>query len=231
MIATWLKYNTSLKSNDDGESLSAKTRLLRAERDLFETYAKHYQSEWHTNLERTFYLDWVQSQLTENDLFCSISEEKICESIAKYQTMKSDEEKLAAKIIKFYSGKIQEMQDDAAQMSAEYDMQIEENELRYQIVTNERRRFDQMKENEEKFYENRAKEISDYLAMRQKKAADKALKILQETKATFIQAWWRGTMVRHFLGPFKSFKKRALKIRKEMRQARAGKNKKNQARK
>jgi hypothetical protein len=56
-------------------------------------------------------------------------------------------------------------------------------------------------------YQRHQNEIDAYLAHRKKEAAQAAHDAYLYHVATVIQAWWRGTMVRRGLGPYKKIKK------------------------
>jgi hypothetical protein len=102
--------------------------------------------------------------------------------------------------------------------------------MEYQIALNEQRRLQQTVESEHEKFAKREIELKNYNEMKQKKAADEKLRELQEIKVVVIQAWWRGEMVRHHIGIFRAFKKRAKMIKKSFRDARA-QSKKNKKRK
>jgi len=155
----------------------------------------------------------------------SIKVEKIEERTKKLDFMTLNELNCGTSISNFYSYKTKELYDEASNMSTLFDQKMEELELRFQIAKSERKESEEMVEKEKKFFESRQKQIDDYLAHKAKKAADKKLRELQEAKSITIQAWWRGIMVRCYLGSFKKFKKRARKIRQEMRAAKSQKSK------
>lgn len=52
-------------------------------------------------------------------------------------------------------------------------------------------------------YEQRKEQIEAYLEYKEKKRLEAELLALQHRSATKIQAWWRGCMVRHCLGPYR----------------------------
>lgn len=56
-------------------------------------------------------------------------------------------------------------------------------------------------------YQQHQNEIEAYLAHKEKEAAKAAHDTFLYHVATVIQAWWRGTMVRRGLGPYKKIKK------------------------
>jgi hypothetical protein len=151
--------------------------------------------------------------------------DKIKERTRKLDFKMLNELNCGTSISNFYDRKTKELYDEASDVSNMYDKKMEELELRFQIAKSERQEAKEMAENEKQIFESRQKQIDDYLAHKAKKAADKKLRELQEAKSITIQAWWRGVMVRCYLGSFKKFKKRARKIRREMRDAKSQKNK------
>jgi hypothetical protein len=56
-------------------------------------------------------------------------------------------------------------------------------------------------------YEQRQNKIDAYLAHKEREAAKAEHEAYLCIMATVIQAWWRGTMVRRGLGPYKRSKK------------------------
>lgn len=56
-------------------------------------------------------------------------------------------------------------------------------------------------------FTGRQKEIEDYLATKEDLRRSKEREEYLNKMATKIQAWWRGTMVRRHLGPYKYFSK------------------------
>ena len=110
-------------------------------------------------------------------------------------------------------------------MSIEYDKHMEDAELRYQIISEEKRKFDILVDQENEKFQTKQKAVNDYLEFKRRRAAAKKLHDLQEFNILIIQSWWRGELVRHFLGPFKAYKKRSKKIKRQMRLEKKGKKK------
>lgn len=55
-------------------------------------------------------------------------------------------------------------------------------------------------------FDQHQQEIDDYLQYRKEKEEKEAHEMFLNMTATRIQAWWRGTMVRRCLGPFRKKK-------------------------
>ncbi|KAL0269275.1 UNVERIFIED_CONTAM: hypothetical protein PYX00_007071 [Menopon gallinae] len=56
-------------------------------------------------------------------------------------------------------------------------------------------------------FNDRQKEMEDYLKFKEERRAEEERERFINECATKIQAWWRGTMVRKGLGPYKRRKK------------------------
>lgn len=182
---------------------------------------KHQELEFEMELEKTFGIKWIEAQVRQQELRLLNDEKRISEKVFNVTNETCQMEEASFKICKFYNQKIKELQEDTMRMNAEYESRIENVEIEYQIALNEKRQLQQMIQSAHEKFAEREIELKNYHEMKQKKADDKRLRELQEIKIVVIQAWWRGAMVRHHLGKFKAFKKRAKKIKKEFRVAKA----------
>lgn len=188
---------------------------------LYEWKCAYHQSDYDLNLEKRFQVAWIESQVAQNDLRLKKIENGTHKKIATMKISRLTEKKAFHKIKSFYRKKIDELQAEVKRMSNEYDKQIDEVEFRYQIAAEDKKRYEQMVDSEMKLYAKREQEMLDYVAMKEKKAADNKLREMQEAKALKIQSWWRGEMVRKFRGPFKLYKLRSRAIKDAKRREKA----------
>lgn len=130
-----------------------------------------------------------------------------------------DIEDVYFKVSKFYNVKTKELQDEDKRLSAEYDFQIDNVETQFQIASSAKKELMQIIQAEQKKFDEREREMKAYLEAKRMKESEEKLLALQSVKVVVIQAWWRGNMVRKHLGQFKTFMKRARKIKNEFRDA------------
>lgn len=203
-------------------------RERREEADLinesFQTAEMHYQHEMDLSVETKYVESWFQSQLRQKELALMKSEEEANKELLETTIQKFATENVSFKICKFYRQRIKELQDENTKMSAEYFIQLENYEMEFEIATKIKKDLDLMIQTEQENFAQRDKEMIEYQLKKRQKETDKKLLDLQQAKAIVIQAWWRGVMVRQFLGRFKAFKKRARQMKKKNKGA-AKKNK------
>lgn len=193
--------------------------------EVYKTTLNYYKTQQDSLIDVKLTKKWIDARVRQKELKFAKKLEKTNKNAQKFEFLALQEWGCGRAVESYYTHKIKELDDESARMSALYDKKMEELELRFQMAKNERRESEEQAENEKKIFESRQKQIDDYLAHKAKVAADKKLRELQEVKSIRIQAWWRGVMVRCYLGSFKKFKKRARKIRQEMRAAKSQKNK------
>lgn len=109
-------------------------------------------------------------------------------------------------IAKFMRISMEEYKEDIEMWKKRY---VEEKERKGVEVEEMRVKLAEMKESLKDLrsrYAGRQKEIEDYLEYKEekKRKAEELARLNKE--ATKIQAWWRGTMVRRGLGPYKKKK-------------------------
>ena len=184
-----------------------------------------YQSMIECNMEKRYVDSWIQSQLSQIEIALLYEEEEADERHFGFSHNTYNENDVQTKTEKFYRVQIEEMTEQTDKMNIEYDKHMEEAELKYQIISEEKRKFDIFVDQENEKFETKQKAINDYLDFKKRRAAAKKLLDLQEYNIVIIQAWWRGELVRHFLGKFKAYKKRSNKIKRQMRLEKKGKKK------
>lgn len=225
----WIKINTIIKSykrqKHAVENLKYVHELVNREDEdktdnsdelYFQWKCNYHQNVYDIKYQKNFQLSWIKSQVQQNEFRLNLIENKTKSEVANFKEKKLKEQKVFRRIKNFYNLKIKELQEEVKRMNAEYDKQIDEVELRYQIAVEEKKRFQQSIDNEMKFFTQREQEIKDFIVLREKKAADKKLREMQELKAVKLQSWWRGEMVRKFKGPFKFYKRRAQEVHDEL---------------
>lgn len=186
----------------------------------------YYQSLIGGNMEKRYIHSWIQSQLCQNEIILRNEEDDADERLFEFTHKTFDENDVQSKTEKFYHLQIEELTNSAEKMNIEHDKYMEEAEMKYQIVSEEKRKFDILVDLENEQFQKKQIAINEYLNYKKRRDAAKKLHDLQEFNIVIIQAWWRGELVRHFLGPFKAYKKRSKKIKRQMRLEKKGKNKK-----
>ena len=193
--------------------------------ELMQQDVIYYQSMVGCNMEKRYVDSWIQSQLSQNEITLRNKEDEAEERLFGFSHDTFNEKDVQANTEKFYRVQIEEMTIAADKMSIEYDKHMEDAELRYQIISEEKRKFDILVDQENEKFQTKQKAVNDYLEFKRRRAAAKKLHDLQEFNILIIQSWWRGELVRHFLGPFKAYKKRSKKIKRQMRLEKKGKKK------
>ncbi|CAO1322204.1 unnamed protein product [Diamesa serratosioi] len=183
----------------------------------------YYQSLISCNMEKRYIHSWIQSQLCQNEITLRHEEDDADERLFQFSHNTFDENDVQAKTEKFYHQQIEEMKKATEKMNIEYHKRMEEADMKYQLVSEEKRKFDILVNLEYEQFENKQTAINEYLDFKRRRAAAKKLHDLQEFNIVIIQAWWRGELVRHFLGPFKAFKKRSKNVKRQMRLQKKGK--------
>lgn len=178
--------------------------------ELMQQDVNYYQSMIECNMEKRYVDSWIQSQLSQNEKTLHYEQDEANERLFGFSHDTFNENDVQAKTEKFYRVQIEEMTKEADKMSIEYDKHMEEAELRYQIISEEKRKFDILVDQENEKFQTKQNAVNDYLEFKRRRAAAKKLHDLQEFNILIIQSWWRGELVRHFLGPFKAYE-----IRKE----------------
>lgn len=206
-LGTQKEYDQQKEANVDNE--------------LFNQHILHYKDQLDNKLEKNFNETWVKAQCRQNEIELNNEEERINDQLLDVARKTYETDDVYFKTSKFYIETIKQFQEQADLISTEYDIQVERFETELQIASNERRQMKVIMEAEHEAFEQREREMSKYLNEKQKKAEAKKLCELQEVKVIVIQAWWRGEMVRHHFGHFKSFKKRAREIKKEFQAIKA----------
>ncbi|KAG5676096.1 hypothetical protein PVAND_005950 [Polypedilum vanderplanki] len=192
-----------------------------------QTYLNFFENEQNLQINKSFNYKMLASRENQVNLKAEKDESKVLKNIKEIEDLMENEKVVTKKVIDFYSLKTKELRNEAQRMSILYDKELEEKELKLQIVKNNRKHYFEMIKQEEEKFAQRQNAIDSYLAEKQRKAEEKKLREMQEEASTLLQAWWRGLMVRLYKGPFKIYKKRARQIRREMRMAKiAEKNKK-----
>lgn len=224
-IYTVKKYSKAKKNLEEIERKFEKIqedqrdKMKDIEKSLLQEIFQFNQTKQNVDSEKRFAEKYIESQVRQSELRILNKENSLTEKIKNLNFMISKEMLTGEAVENFYTYKIDFLNEESKRMSIEYERKMEEAELQYQITKNEKRRSDELIESEKKIFEFRQKQIDDYLAMKAKKEAEIKLRELQEAKSIMLQSWWRGLMVRYYLGSFKKFKKRARKIRLEMRAA------------
>lgn len=221
----WIELSSTIKNHKRQkqavENLKYVLELIKKEKEdkidkseelLFQSKCNYHQNVYDIKYQKKFQLSWLQSQIEQNEFRLNLMESKTRSEIQNFNNKIKNERENFRRIKNFYTQKIQELQSETKRMNAEYDKQIDEVELRYQIAVEEKKRFQQSIDNEMKFFAQREQEIKDFILAREKKAADKKLREMQELKAVKLQSWWRGEMVRKFKGPYKVYKRRAQEV-------------------
>ena len=191
--------------------------------DVWKQKIEKCQKAENLSNQMRFNTDWIDSQLNQQKILIQKSLNKADTEIIKTAVDQAVTTDACMNISHFYVVKIAELKASTEKMENEYENYAETIETDYQKAVGDKRQLLGAIESDKQFYMKRQEEIENYVSEKRRKAAEKELLQLHETNAIVIQAWWRGILVRKYLGPFKAFKKRAKQIRKEFRERRKAK--------
>ncbi|KAK4880373.1 hypothetical protein RN001_008519 [Aquatica leii] len=147
--------------------------------------------------------EWEESRLEQNDLQLDYAEVFYTRSINNFKTDIDREMRINAEI----EGFILEIQQDHTQQiqhwMERYDTEIEVRDTEIQMLKEKREdQFNRLHQLSELFEQHR-NDINSYLAVKEIRRLEEELRQKQIRAAIRIQAWWRGTMYRKCLGPYR----------------------------
>ena len=149
---------------------------------------KRYVENWEISRHEQF----VHQEVTKEDQLCDDSE--------KYQVTIRDEF-IASKFICDYEDEYRDwLETSLDEWMDRYDIEFEDLESKILITNKDLTNLEENIKFYEKTFLDHKKEMEDYVE-------DKRIRKLHNEMATKIQAWWRGTLVRKKLGPYRELKK------------------------
>lgn len=159
-----------------------------------------------------------QNILSQQELQIQINEKKANDQLLMTAIDETYSKDAYFKIIKFYRVKMKELKEEILEMENNYNEFIESVETKLQEGVSEQRRLLKTINRERELFEERKTQLENY-------ELEKRQFFEERTKAVVIQAWWRGTMVRRNLGPFKKLRKGKKKKKSKKKKKAGNKNK------
>ncbi|XP_046989973.1 dynein regulatory complex protein 9 isoform X1 [Schistocerca americana] len=153
------------------------------------------------------YVDhWERARQSQNLLKYNLQERHLTEAIEELEGQSSTEVKVGEAVERYINESQNKLLQEIDDWHHRYITELEERQLHISKLTEQREQHFQELEDLAVLYQKHQEEIRDYLefvAERERKAAEE---IFINMTATRIQAWWRGTMVRRGLGPYRKKK-------------------------
>lgn len=189
-------------------------KATAVDNDLFNSRILQCKLEHELEVEKTYIISWVDTQVRQQIM--KLSDDEKNEKLVDVSLKSSATDDAYYRTCKFYGEKIKKLNSEFRNINSEYDLQLEQVETDLQIALNERKNQLRDVQIERESFKKREEEMKSYQEAKTKKEAEKKLRELQEVKSVVIQSWWRGVMVRSHHGKPKAFKQRAKQLKKSL---------------
>ncbi|XP_031627750.1 dynein regulatory complex protein 9 [Contarinia nasturtii] len=192
-----LKHNR--KKNED--------LILKLDEDLFNLKTECENREKTNRFEANMVKKWENARQEQVDAVFNHELKTLYQSRDDYEEKTERELVVINEILAFYRAKCTKLEDSIKSWQQRYE--TERIELDEQIKHTE----DNIEDVKSKYelirhqYEERAKFIEEYYIEQKQLEEIRKMEASKQKAATKIQAWWRGTMVRKQLGPYRPKKK------------------------
>ncbi|XP_072264452.1 dynein regulatory complex protein 9 [Pyxicephalus adspersus] len=198
--------------------LQSRTELIAHLKDqLQEMKAK-------TNMEGKYVKKDTELQVSQTQKKCSIAESDLQMEIQKIKEKMDEETRVHVEIENFLRQHQQELEEKLEYWMEKYDKDTEEKQAELNALKTARVNDLTLLQDLAKQYENYEKVIIEDRLQKEKAQQQKKQEQLELSCAIKIQAWWKGTMVRKGLGPYK--KTKSKKGKEKGKKDKKGKSKK-----
>ncbi|PNF40858.1 hypothetical protein B7P43_G15934 [Cryptotermes secundus] len=150
---------------------------------------------------------WERAREEQNGARLSHSEKRLQDRLIDLQDSTDMELRSHVEIEMYLKQAITNLEAEIERWMEKYNTELEDRETELQNLQAKRAMKYKELQALASLYQERQKEIDAYLAYKEKQAAKAAHEAFLYRMATIIQAWWRGTMVRRGLGPYKKSKR------------------------
>lgn len=181
--------------------------IKQLDADLFRLKTECENKEKTNRLEENTVKKWENARQEQVDAIFNHELKKLHQSRDDYEEKAERELIVINEIMAFYREKCRKLEESIESWQQRYD--IEKHELDDQIKHTEET-IETVKSECESIrnsYNTRAKFIEEYYVEQKKLEEIRKIENGQRAAAVHIQAWWRGTMVRKQLGPYRPKKK------------------------
>lgn len=157
---------------------------------------------------------WERARQEQKMHECHDAELRLSSGIREWTARIDHETRCNMETEMFLMVKTDSLKSDSVKWMNKYEEDYDAVEVDIQVCT------DQLEELRNKLTETRAtldkriKQVSDYLEAKANAESARLFAILAEKSAILLQAWWRGTMVRKKLGPYRKKRKGKKKKKK-----------------
>lgn len=165
---------------------------------------------------------WEESRHEQARVILNNKEKQLTEMFDEARYKRTTELELMKEIEGFITTRIDSLNQQIDYWINKHETEVEQLDSEIQFCKSRIFEIKNKSEELQVMYNARQIEIDQYMIERAKKQAVKNFAQLQEHSAIKIQAWWRGTMVRRGLGPYK---RRGKKPKKPKKAAPKGKKK------
>ncbi|XP_052853867.1 LOW QUALITY PROTEIN: dynein regulatory complex protein 9 [Drosophila gunungcola] len=197
-----------LKENLETEKRDTKDKLQDLEERIAETKYKLRCVSRVNDLEYSLVQRWEEGRLAQGTIWGENAERAYLRDILDIKQKLAREERVSAELRAFRQREILELQARIKEWQERYvseirrvDREAESWELR---ILEQKKLLQRHRE----IYEERMTYVQEYRAQKEEEQRLLDLQIHRIECAVRLQAWWRGTMVRRGLGPFKKKPKR-----------------------
>ncbi|CAI9532247.1 unnamed protein product [Staurois parvus] len=198
--------------------LQSRTELIAYLKDqLQEMKAK-------TNMEGKYVRKDTELQVSQTQTKCSIAESQLQVEIQKVKEKMDEEIRVHVEIENFLRQHQQELEEKLEYWMEKYDKDTEEKQAELNALKTARVNDLTLLQDLAKQYEEYEKVIIEDRLEKEKAQEQKKQEQVELSSAIKIQAWWKGTMVRKGLGPYK--KSKSKKGKEKGKKGKKGKGKK-----
>lgn len=194
--AAMLKTTVKRKLEDSQKEIIRVNEIIAKCKDQMETFL------FDNALKMRYLENWENARIEQGYMTCDKNEQELTDVINKYKNEIEKEIRINAEIQSYLAENQKDMEESIEGWMNRYESELEEKQI--QIQTYKDKREDQKKRYDNMLvtYENHSKEIQDWLEYKEKKRVQDEIDKERNDAATKIQAWWRGMMYRHKLGPW-----------------------------
>lgn len=203
-----------------------KNKIVAANETIAQ-YKDNIETTLFDNALQTRYVEsWENARIEQAFLICDQNENELTDIISNYKNEIEKEIRINSEIETYIAENQKDMEEKIDYWMRKYETEMETKTIETQVLKDQREDQAKRYETMSVTYEKHKKEIEDWLDYKEKKRIKDEIFAEQTEAAIKIQAWWRGCMVRHQLGPYNPNPKRKRKKDQKGKDKKKGKKKK-----
>lgn len=217
--ASTLKNTVKRKTESSQKEIGLINERISKYRDEMESFL------FDNALKLRYVENWENARIEQGYMLCDQQEEELTNKINKYKNEIEKEIRINAEIESYIAENQKDMEDAIESWTHRYETELEEKQTQIQMY--KEKRDEQQKRYKAMLvdFDKHAKEMQDWIEYREKKRERDELEEKQNKAATKIQAWWRGEMFRHQLGPYNPNPPEPKKKKEKKKKPKKGKKK------